>query len=40
MLLGSRVIFDIGTQIGYFTNILFIIIMAVGCVYCMKKYLN
>jgi hypothetical protein len=33
-------IYDIGNFIGHYTCILFMIIMAAGMVFCMKKYLN
>jgi hypothetical protein len=33
-------IYKIGNIIGHYTNIIFVLIMAVGCIYCMRKYLN
>ncbi len=39
-LLDVNKIFQLGTYVGYFTCFVFVAIMAVGTVYCMKKYLN
>jgi hypothetical protein len=33
-------IYQLGNVIGPIVNIAFVLIMAVGCAYCMKKYLN
>jgi hypothetical protein len=40
MILLISKIYQFGNFIGPVTNVLFVIIMAVGMAYCMKKYLN